>query len=130
MFTLRRLVAAVAVLALVAGLFVSRSWLDEPWWQGIAGIAQIIAAALTIRAVQQSQHMIRQADQQRTEAEQARRAAVAPAWEVISADARVTDHTGANISLRNIGNGPARDVDRAITAADPAAASPGVPPEH
>lgn len=73
-------------------------------WQGIAGMAQVGAAILTIIAIRQASKMIRQG-------EQAKLASRAPEWEI-------TNHVTlaglqvsvADIDFRNVGLGPAKNV--------------------
>ena len=81
--------------------------LDAPWWQGIAGIAQILAAIFAIVSIIQARKTIRQAEEDRHNA-------VAPDWSVAS----IEDHRGLGrateveqyAEFRNSGWGPARRV--------------------
>lgn len=78
--------------------------LSRPVWQGLAGIAQGIAAILAVVAVWQAKRMLRQN-------EHARHALVAPEW-VITNDANRVEGVQVaivDIRLQNVGFGPACD---------------------
>lgn len=75
--------------------------LNEPWWQGVGGIAQIFAAVLSVIAVLQAQSMMRQATRERREA-------ALPAWEFMGKGySRAPERT--EVIFENAGLGPARD---------------------
>jgi hypothetical protein len=83
--------------------------LSHPIWQGVAGVAQIAAAVLALIAVRQATRIINLAEDER-------RKAIEPAWEIVG-----RQHIGSYtlqrtpwfvstymITLRNVGAGPAR----------------------
>lgn len=76
--------------------------LEQNWWQGIAGIAQIVAGVLAMWTVRQSRKAIRQADEER-------KRSVRPDWHYTGG----TDHPAKDslirtgIKLTNVGRGPA-----------------------
>ena len=79
--------------------------LSHGWWQGVAGIAQILASILSVITVIQARKTIAQAEEQR-------KLSVAPDWEVVEHFSE-SDTTGSNmriarIALLNSGSGPAR----------------------
>ncbi len=80
--------------------------LSHGWWQGVAGIAQILAAILSMITVIQARKTIAQAD------EEQRKLSVAPDWEVVEQSSK-SYTTGSNmriarIALLNSGSGPGR----------------------
>ena len=84
-------------------------FLSQVWWQGVGGIAQAIAAVLALIAIKQARKMLRLAEEER-------RFAVAPDWDIQTAEARPgwrkeagdpTQRHGA-IQLWNSGLGSAR----------------------
>jgi len=82
----------------------SADW-GDPKWQGAAGIAQILAAILSMIAILQARKVIAQAEEQR-------KLSVAPDWDVVE-ESSESYTTGSNmrvarIALLNSGSGPAR----------------------
>ena len=88
-------------------------FLSLPWWQGLAGIAQIIAAVLTVVAVREARRATHEIERQRRDTE-------APSWEVgvpttfsLMAEG---DQFQTQVSFLNVGLGPARvlsaEIDR------------------
>ena len=55
---------------------VPTSFLEYPWWQGVAGIFQILAGIFAIITILQARKMQKQAEKERRES-------VAPDWEII-----------------------------------------------
>src|SRR5258708_32130951 len=84
-------------------LFLKR-FLTLPLWQGLAGLAQMLAAVLTVVMVYQTRRMLRQADR-------ARLASVAPEWEITNNANRLVgaEASLAEIDLQNVGLGPSRN---------------------
>ena len=80
---------------------------NAPWWQGVAGIAQIVAAIFAIITIIQARKTIKQAEGER-------RLSVAPDWDVVNAG--IGGHRGGHNTDRlglvftNTGFGPARSV--------------------
>ncbi len=83
--------------------------LSHTVWQGIAGVAQILAAGLTIYAVRQAQEMTRQGRAMLDQAQRERLELVRPAWELMNNPSQLegANVTLARILLKNIGLGPA-----------------------
>lgn len=83
--------------------------LEARWWQGVAGIAQILAAILSMITILQARKVIAQAEEQR-------KLSVAPDWEVVeeASEGYVTGDNKriARIALLNTGSGPARHPTR------------------
>lgn len=84
-----------------------RSLLREQWWQGVAGIAQIVAAILALKTIRQAKKTIEQADEER-------RLQVNPDWEVLEHQTR--PQVGAplrssQLMLYNTGFGAARGLE-------------------
>lgn len=83
--------------------------LSQAWWQGIGGIAQTVAAVLTVIAIKQARKMLKLAEEER-------RFAVAPDWDIQAAEAKPgwrkagdpTQRYG-KIQLWNSGLGSARN---------------------
>ena len=79
-------------------------WILAPWWQGVAGIAQMLAAIFAVVTIIQARKTIR-------EAEAERKLSVAPDWDIagvyVSGPAEGT--ASVYIYIRNTGFGPARD---------------------
>jgi hypothetical protein len=85
--------------------------LTGPWWQGVAGLAQIIAVVFSVWAIRQANLALRQSDA-------ARREAVAPAWDLVSQQNRVDPNSGqvqTTLQLLNTGAGSARNCTVAFT---------------
>jgi hypothetical protein len=88
------------------------SLLNEPWWSGVAGIAQVSAAVLSLIVVWQTMRMIRAADHQRRES-------VAPDWGVhrepqwqeSNLSGPIPPGTHLYLELMNTGFGPARELE-------------------
>jgi hypothetical protein len=79
-----------------------RWFLTLPLWQGIAGLAQALAAILTIVAIDQARRVLRQGDKARLDS-------VAPDWQIAN-DANQLKGVAvclADIYLQNVGFGPA-----------------------
>jgi len=87
------------------------TFLTQPWWQGIAGIAQIIAAVLTIVAVYLALKTLRQSEKSRIEA-------ISPSWDVFLCQLAGTASTpegnpvsySYTVGFFNSGYGSATDV--------------------
>lgn len=79
-----------------------RWFLTLPFWQGIAGLAQALAAVLTIVTIDQARRVLRQG-------EKAQLASVAPDWQIANEANRLNgvQVSLANIELQNVGFGPA-----------------------
>ena len=83
------------------------NWLEKSWWQGVAGIAQILAGIFSVITIIQARRTIKQADQ-------ARRESVAPYWDLI--EVRIEDWTPGvteityKLVFKNTGFGPARNL--------------------
>jgi len=81
-------------------------FLGASWWQGIAGVAQILAAVLSIIAIWQAQRSIRQAQKQLWES-------TSPDWDLVSygIQEKTSMPKSADFLLvvKNSGFGPARD---------------------
>lgn len=76
---------------------------NAPWWQGVAGIAQIIAAVFAIVTIIQARKTIRQAEEER-------RLSAAPEWDAIEVWAGGGGQGFAlELFLVNTGLGPARN---------------------
>lgn len=81
-------------------------FLTASQWQGIAGLAQILAAILAIVTIRQTSKMMVEADRQRRES-------VAPYWLFLGADVGIDldrDKIRNRATFVNSGLGPARDV--------------------
>lgn len=96
------------LVTILIGLWDIASSLKEDWWQGIAGIAQIMAGILAAYTIWQARKMISQADEQR-------RFSVRPEWEKSRETPKMNMLWAAEpnlrrieIRLRNSGWGPAR----------------------
>lgn len=101
--TLLLLIAAGAVLIL--GGLPTRFILAAEWWQGVAGMAQIVAAFLAVYSIRQGTKMLREAERQRE-------AAVAPVVSfvkehLLSAQYLPSGGSQTVVELRNVGSGPA-----------------------
>ena len=66
-------------------------FLEAPWWQGVAGITQIIAGILALITILQAIQMIRKAEKQRRES-------VAADWEVLDYSSQKTLNGGEKIA--------------------------------
>jgi len=90
-------------------------------WQGVAGIAQIIAGVLALVTVLQSTSMMREASRQRREAEKLRDEAVAPHWQVFpQVGKRLTSGQricSSSLHFLNDGFGSAQKVDQVYYSA-------------
>jgi len=77
--------------------------LNQEWWQGVAGIAQIMAGVLALVTVWQAKRMMAQASEERE-------LLVAPDWDYTGYDAspRTLEEWVVKMSFRNSGFGPAR----------------------
>jgi len=84
--------------------------LEAAWWQGIAGIAQILAAIFAVVTILQARKTIEQADKER-------RFSVAPDWGFVGTNTPITNRfkppppsLTVTIEFVNMGFGPARRV--------------------
>lgn len=77
-------------------------FLTWPFWQGIAGVAQTLAAVFAIITILQARKMLRQG-------ENAQLASVAPDWQLANDANRLqgVQVSQADIRLQNVGFGPA-----------------------
>jgi hypothetical protein len=79
--------------------------LEFPWWQGIAGVAQIIAAVFALVTIRQARRMILIAEAERKATAAERLKATMPNWEVegvINLDEQIIV-----VRLQNVGPGTA-----------------------
>lgn len=84
-------------------------------WQGVAGLAQIVAGVLAAVTVLQSSAMMREANRQRRETEKLRQEAVSPHWQVFPqpAERLASDQTicCSEVHFLNDGYGSAQKVE-------------------
>jgi len=95
-----------ALVTILVGLWLLIGTLREDWWQGIAGIAQILAGSLAAYTIIQARKVIQQADEER-------RLSVAPDWRAdrywsVAEDEDVAE-SKVRIELVNAGFGCAVD---------------------
>lgn len=110
------LLLLTAGVAVVLGGQSVRSILAADWWQGVAGMAQIIAAFLAVYSIRQGTKMLREAEQQRE-------AAVAPVVsfvreQLMSAQYLSNGNSRTVLELRNVGSGPALSTTLSYVAAN------------
>lgn len=90
-------------------------------WQGLAGIAQITAAVLTIIAVWQARRMLHQGREMLNQGEKVRLASVAPEGEIANYPRLEGAAVSlARIDLQNVGWGPARNFSVTFESKQPA----------
>lgn len=84
------------------------SILHEPWWQGLGGMAQIVAGFFALYTIMQAGQMMRDAKKERQDS-------VAPAWGIVSVgtveDGRITPVRKNVATFDNVGRGPAYLLD-------------------
>lgn len=80
------------------------SLLTKPWWQGVAGIAQVLAAILTIVAVYQSWKMSKRADAQQRESAR-------PDWDLENESCQPVPPGEKRMEFVNTGFGIARRIE-------------------
>jgi len=101
-------VAALVVASVIAvNARPASTLLQASWWQGIAGIAQILAAVFAVVTIVQARRTIKQADEER-------RLSVAPDWDLLDAGeavARTPESVGLFARFANTGLGPARNIE-------------------
>ncbi|WP_163538232.1 hypothetical protein [Gracilibacillus sp. YIM 98692] len=86
--------------------------LEQDWWQGVAGITQIIAAVITLIAFFLARKTLLQG-------EKARQESVAPAWDIVNENLITNIHSDpkkyyyidGKLNLQNTGFGPARNLN-------------------